>query len=257
VCEPLSASECVVGGIALVTVAMIAFGGIPFTQARNALPAPQRYASVSIDLSQRLARLSIERPSELSEVPTATNDGQSPDTRSNTRRPTSIEWNSAERPRPSVEDRWLAANASWPVELRIKQYGINVDSRGVFGDGIWGPLPPGSFGDPAPTNSQRRVTDAPSLRADPGFIGGWTDNTGRCPTARKVPLVINSRAAKTANGECDFGFVAREAANRWRVRAMCAAKGKFWRANIALKLTEPKLTWSSERGTATYVRCKT
>jgi hypothetical protein len=100
------------------------------------------------------------------------------------------------------------------------------------------------------------VPEPPSARADSGFIGGWTDDTGRCPTGRKAPLVISAHAAKTANGECDFGSVAREAENRWRITAMCTIEGKFWRAKIALKLTEPKLIWSSERGTATYVRCK-
>jgi hypothetical protein len=103
---------------------------------------------------------------------------------------------------------------------------------------------------------RRHVPEPPRVHADPTFVGGWTDDIGRCPAGRKAPLVISSRAAKTANGECNFGGVAREAVNRWRVTALCAAEGKFWRANIALKLTEPNLTWSSERGTETYVRCK-
>jgi hypothetical protein len=252
----LSASECVVGGIALVAVAMIAFGGIPLTEARNALPAPQRYASVSIEPSEALAKLSLEQPVALADVPAETHHVRDSWTRLNANESRPVVPNGAEPLRPLTQDRWAVLDADWPVELRMQQYGIKVDSRGMLTDVMWGPPLSASPRDPPPADTRRRVADAPSLRADPGFIGGWTDKTGRCPTTRKVPLVISSRAARTADGECDFGFVAREAANRWRVRAMCAAKGKFWRANIALKLTEPKLTWSSERGTATYVRCK-
>ena len=168
--KPFSVPEFFGGGIALATVALIAFGGLRVTQPQN-----------------------------------STRDVQSPDTRLGTGNSAPIESNGAKAPRPPAADRPAAPAA---------------------------------------------------VRADSNFIGGWTDDVGRCRTGRKAPLVISSRAAKTANGECDFGFVAREAANRWRVTAICAAEGRFWRANIALKLMEPNLTWSSERGTETYVRCK-
>jgi hypothetical protein len=109
---------------------------------------------------------------------------------------------------------------------------------------------------PRLADTQRGHTTAPapaSAGAGATFIGDWTDDISRCEEA---PLAINARAAKSASGECDFGFVAREAANRWRVAAICTSEGQFWRANIALKVVEQKLIWSSERGTETYVRCK-
>jgi len=202
--KPFSVPEFFGGGIALATVALIAFGGLRVAQPQNSPPAPGRYAPVSIQSSEALAKLSIEQPRELSDVAGATRDMQSPDTRLGTGNSTPIESNGAKAPRPPAADRSAAPAA---------------------------------------------------VRADSNFIGGWTDDIGRCRTGRKAPLVISLRAAKTANGECDFGFVAREAANRWRVTAICAAEGRFWRANIALKLMEPNLTWSSERGTETYVRC--
>lgn len=106
----------------------------------------------------------------------------------------------------------------------------------------------------ADTQPSHMTAPAPaSVRAAPTFIGDWTDDISRC---EETPLAINARAAKSASGECDFGFVAREAANRWRVAAICTSEGQFWRANIALKVVEQKLIWSSERGTETYVRCK-
>jgi len=92
-----------------------------------------------------------------------------------------------------------------------------------------------------------------SVRTPSTYIGDWADDIGRCG---ETPLVINSRAAMTAGGECAFGSVARETANRWRVAAICTSDGQVWRANIALKVVGSSLTWSSERGTDTYVRCK-
>jgi hypothetical protein len=79
--KPFSVPEFLGGGIALATVALIAFGGLRVAQSQNSLPAPTRYASVSIESSEALAKLSIEQPRELSDVAGATHDVQSPDTR--------------------------------------------------------------------------------------------------------------------------------------------------------------------------------
>jgi hypothetical protein len=239
--EPFSVPEFLGGGIALATVALIAFGGLRVAQPRNSLPAPARYASVA-----------IEPPRDLSDVAGAT-----PDTRLGTGNSTPIESNGAAAQRPPAADRPAAPAAGQPAGLRIQPHGIEAGSLGEFTDVIWGPPLSSPLRDSRLADRrQRNVPDPPGVRADSAFMGGWTDDIGRCRTGRKPPLVISSRAAKTADGECDFGFIAREAENRWRITAICAAEGNFWRANIALKLIEPNLTWSSERGTATYVRCR-
>jgi hypothetical protein len=252
--KPFSAPEFVGGGIALATVALIAFGGLRVTQPQNALPAaPTRYASVSIQSSDASAKLSIGQPQELSGVAGATRDVQSPDARSGTGNSAPADSIGARAVEPPAADR----SAGWPVGLRIQQHGIEVDSQGAFTDVIWVPPMPNPLRDSRLANSQLRdVPDPPSARVDSTFVGSWADDIGRCRSGRKAPLVISSRVAKTASGECNFGFVAREAANRWRVAAICTAEGRFWRANIALKVTDSNLTWSSERGTETYVRCR-
>ncbi len=260
--KPFSAPELLGGGIALATVTLIAFGGLRVTQPQNSLPAstnpasPQ-YASVSIQSPDALTKSSIEQPRDLSDITGATRDVPSPDTRLSTGNATLVDSNHARAPEPSATDHSMAPPAGWPAGLRIQQHGIEVDSQGVFTDVIRGPPLSNPLRDSRLANSQLRdVSDPPDVRADSTFIGNWTDDIGQCRTGRKAPLVISSRAAKTANGECNFGFVARESSNRWRVAAICAAGGHFWRANVTLKLTEPNLTWSSERGTETYVRCK-
>jgi hypothetical protein len=253
--KPFSVPEAFGAGIALATVAFIAFGGLSVAPPQNSSPA--NYAPVSIQSSEALVKSLFEQPRELSGTAGATRDVQSPDIHLSTGKPTPIESDDASAPRPPAADRPAAATVGRSVELRMQQPGIKADSQDVFTGVVWAPPSSNPLPDSRLANGQRRhVPDPPGVGADSTFIGGWADDIGGCRTGRKAPLVISSRAAKTANGECDFGFVAREAANRWRVTAICAAEGRFWRANIALKLMEPNLKWSSERGTETYVRCK-
>lgn len=89
------------------------------------------------------------------------------------------------------------------------------------------------------------------------FVGGWAYDTGeyRQGQDRGAPLVIGTHSAKTASGECDFRSVTREDASRWRIVALCSREGESWSAHGDLKLVGSNLTWSSERGTANYVRC--
>jgi hypothetical protein len=254
--KPFSLTEFLGGGVALASVALIAFGGMRIAQPQNTLPAPKRYAPVSIESSEGLAELSLEQPRDLSDVAGTKQDLQSPDARLGTGNSTRIESNDAEAPRPPAAERLPAPAAEGRIGPPVQQHGIEAESSGVISDGWGRPLSGPSRDFRLANNERRHVPDPPTVRAEPSFIGGWADDVGGCRARRKAPLVISSHAAKTANGECDFGRVARQAANRWRVTAICAADGSFWRANIALKLMEPNLTWSSERGTETYVRCK-
>jgi hypothetical protein len=251
-----SASELLGGGTALATIALIAFGGLPFTQSQN-LPAPTRHASVSIPSSDPSAKSSLAQPQDLSDVAGTTPEARSPDSRLGTGNSALADSNRATAPEPPATDRPAAPTAGGrPVGLPIQQHGVGVDPQGVFTD-VSGPPLSNPPRDARLANGQLRGVPAPpSISAEPSFIGGWSDDIGRCGTGRKAPLVINSHAAKTADGECDFGVIARKAANRWRIAAICTAQGDFWRAHITLKLTDSNLTWSSERGTETYVRCK-
>ena len=250
--KPFSVPEFLGGGIALASVALIAFGGMRIAQPQNTLPAPKRYAPVLIEPSEALAELSRE----LSDAAGAKQDVPSPDARLNTGNSMPSESNGGEAPRPPAVGHSARPAAEGPVGLPVQQHDNQAQSPSVFTNVIWGrPLSaPRDFR--LANRESRNVPDAPNAHAEPSFIGGWADDVGGCRTRRKAPLVISSHAAKTANGECDFGVVARQTANRWRVTAICAAYGNFWRANIALKLMEPNLTWSSERGIETYVRCK-
>jgi hypothetical protein len=258
-CRPLSAPEFLGGGIALAIVALIAFSGFHIAQPQSPLPAtPLRYATAAIQSSEASATLSLEQPDERSDNAAATREVQTSDPPPSAATATPVAPNSTNVPPPPAADRAEPLNTQWSGELGIgdatgiQQRVIEAGSFGRLTETVRGSLP-----DARAVDGQRRsVAASPGMRAVTTFVGGWADDIGGCRTGRKTQLIINSRAAKTTDGECVFGLVAREATNRWRVAAICAADGEFWRANIALKLAEPNLTWSSERGTATYVRCK-
>ncbi len=89
------------------------------------------------------------------------------------------------------------------------------------------------------------------------FVGGWGINVDNCRQAQdnRSPLRINTRRAEALNTTCQFNSTQRESANEWQIRASCADEHDRWDANIRLTLAGSRLTWTSERGTATYLRC--
>ena len=254
-CKALSVAEYLGGGLALTIVGLIAVSSAHMARPQASVPAvPLHYASAVIETSEAVAKLSLEPP-------------QPNETASGAAAARSIAPATAPPavppPSSAAADHATPLTARWPVELgaddaaRIKQHVFDAGSFGRSSDmvsALQSREPPTNAG--LADSPQLNRPNSPSLRAVPTFVGAWTDDGGRCRSDKKMPLVISSRAAKTAFGECDFGSVARDSANRWRVAAICTAEGQFWRAHIALKIVEPKLTWSSERGTTTYVRCK-
>jgi peptidoglycan hydrolase-like protein with peptidoglycan-binding domain len=89
------------------------------------------------------------------------------------------------------------------------------------------------------------------------FVGGWGISADQCRQApdNRSPLRINTRRAEASNTTCEFNSTQRESANEWRIKASCADEHDQWSANIRLTLAGSRLTWASERGTATYLRC--
>ena len=104
--------------------------------------------------------------------------------------------------------------------------------------------------------TQERLLRAPDAKAAStsgiSFIGGWGVDVAEC---RDSPITITARRAEGFGASCEFQSSQRESSNAWRLRAECASKTERWNANIRLTVATNKLTWSSERGTTTYVRC--
>jgi hypothetical protein len=104
--------------------------------------------------------------------------------------------------------------------------------------------------------TQERLLRAPDAKAANtsgiSFIGGWGVDVAEC---RDSPITITARRAEGFGASCEFHSTQRESSNAWRLRAECSSKTERWNANIRLTVSTSKLTWSSERGTTTYVRC--
>ncbi len=104
--------------------------------------------------------------------------------------------------------------------------------------------------------TQERLLSAPDAKAantsDISFIGGWGIDVAEC---RESPITITARRAEAFGAACEFRSTQRESSNVWRLRADCASKTERWNANIRFTVSTSKLTWSSERGTTTYMRC--
>ena len=104
--------------------------------------------------------------------------------------------------------------------------------------------------------TQERLLRARAAKAantsDVSFIGGWGIDLAEC---RDSPIKITARRAEAFGTACEFNSTQRESSNVWRLRAKCASKTERWNANIRFTVSTSKLTWSSERGTTTYVRC--
>jgi Putative peptidoglycan binding domain len=144
-----------------------------------------------------------------------------------------------------------------------------IDLGFLFGtaDGIWGQRSRRALQEFRAANgigdsdtwdepTQELLLRAPDAKAADksqiSFIGGWGVDVAEC---RDSPITITARRAEGFGASCEFHSSQRESSNAWRLRAECSSKTERWTANIRLTVSTSKLTWSSERGTTTYVRC--
>jgi hypothetical protein len=95
--------------------------------------------------------------------------------------------------------------------------------------------------------------------AGPSFAGKWAGHRSACSNRNKttqyLPLTLTERGAKAGGAACTFART-NQNGNRWEIAATCVDGDERWAANVRLVLNGGKLTWSSERGTQTYVRCR-
>jgi len=144
-----------------------------------------------------------------------------------------------------------------------------IDLGFLFGaaDGIWGQgsrralrefraangIGEGDTWDEATEERLLRARDVKAANtSDISFTGGWGIDLAEC---RDSPIKITARRVEAFGTACEFRSTERESSNVWRLRAECASKTERWNANVRLTVSTSKLTWSSERGTTTYVRC--
>jgi hypothetical protein len=88
------------------------------------------------------------------------------------------------------------------------------------------------------------------------FVGTWWPDA--CPSQAErrtaVPMVLGEDRARAGTASCTFLKKTPGGAG-WSIVARCSDGAKTWTANIRLALAGRRLSWVSERGTQTYLRC--
>lgn len=276
--KPFSASEFAVGSLALVIVVVVTFLGLRPRPA-DPLPAPPSSAPPPKIQSRLPSHRVSPRPNEPSEGNNLFRGLQPSGPRSETGASVSANSSMAQvqtvpaaqppkqeavvSPSGTERDPQNRPDAMW-IQAKLGDLGYFSGGR----DGVWGVASRSALRDFKSMNglpendrwdkeTEQRLSSRETVPASKTFIGGWAEGTDQCGNDgdRSAPIVITSRAAKTEGGECDFRSIKREGAGHWRVEAVCTSEGNSWNATIDLKLSSPNLTWISERGRTTYVRC--
>ena len=154
-----------------------------------------------------------------------------------------------------------SADAS-SLQKRLGELGFFVGKS----DGVWGPASRNALLDFKVMSgltaddqwdgiTERTLMAEQSVRATETFVGRWAEEAVDCNPAAGPPLRISVRQAEKSGTVCKFGPALRDG-SAWRVQATCAGGGKTWNSNVSLSVTGDRLTWSSERGTDSFVRCR-
>jgi hypothetical protein len=98
---------------------------------------------------------------------------------------------------------------------------------------------------------------APPPAFSPMLLGKWVPHKDACADpegTEYLPLVISRSKATAGDGSCTF-VSKKRVGKLWNVVAECSDGEATWRSNVTLAAGRDELTWSSERGAQSYVRC--
>lgn len=104
--------------------------------------------------------------------------------------------------------------------------------------------------------------DAPAAASPPiepaAYVGVWGPNEVACRRGARrrgyIPARITENGARAGNTVCTFRDGRRMGAS-WSVAASCSDGGRRWTSQVKLIVDGDRLTWSSAKGDASYVRC--
>ncbi|WP_019906969.1 hypothetical protein [Methylobacterium sp. 77] len=90
------------------------------------------------------------------------------------------------------------------------------------------------------------------------YVGLWGPNEIACRRGARrrgyIPARITEGGARAGNTVCTFRDGRRLGAS-WSVAASCSDGGRRWSSQVKLVVDGDRLTWSSPRGDASYIRC--
>lgn len=94
----------------------------------------------------------------------------------------------------------------------------------------------------------------------PAYAGVWGPSPAACSSRRSarhglLPAVIRPGSARAGKTLCRFRDTRREGRS-WTMTASCSSAGRHWTSRVRLTVAGSRLTWASERGSASYTRCR-
>jgi hypothetical protein len=108
-------------------------------------------------------------------------------------------------------------------------------------------------------DGNRGSKDSPTNRQDGPFAGVWATNEKACsPQLNRdglLPALISSQGAWAGETTCSFNK-SKRVGNTWTFAAVCADSRRRWKADVRMSVVGNRLTWTSQRGSQTYVRCQ-
>ena len=120
-------------------------------------------------------------------------------------------------------------------------------------------IPPTPLADPPPVGSFSKPQATPAAPEGP-FAGVWAVDEKACSPqlARSglLPALISAQGAWAGETTCSFKS-SKRVGNTWTFAAVCSDARRRWKTNIRMSVAGNRLTWASQRGSQTYVRCQT
>jgi len=106
--------------------------------------------------------------------------------------------------------------------------------------------------------TERRLFSNDAEQAE-AFVGIWGIDASACSPQRNrkgfLPAVIDGEGAWAGETFCTFKRKKHTAVG-WDVVANCSNTHERWTANVRLIINGEQLTWTSERGSISYLRCQ-
>jgi len=120
-------------------------------------------------------------------------------------------------------------------------------------------IPPTPLTDPPPVGSFSKPQATPAASEGP-FAGVWAVDEKACsPQLDRgglLPALISAQGAWAGETTCSFKS-SKRVGNTWTFAAICSDARRRWKTNIRMSVAGNRLTWVSQRGSQTYVRCQT
>ena len=116
---------------------------------------------------------------------------------------------------------------------------------------------PSLAGLPAPAPVQA-IAPKRAAPATAEYVGTWGPTPAAClsPSRRRgyLPATISADRARAGKTTCTF-HDGHRTGNAWVMAAECSDRGRRWSSQVRLLVDGDRLTWTSSKGSSTYVRC--